>query len=141
MLVKITPNEFNPWKHLQNHELQAGKFGATATFIGTMRDYNVGDTVKSMFLEHYPDMTEKYLQQISDTALQRWDILDTLIIHRVGEILPGDNIVLVAVWAGHRGPAFDACRFLMEELKAKAPFWKRETLVNNEVRWVNANNA
>ena len=138
MLVKIIPNEFNPWKYLQKHELQAGKFGATATFIGTMRDYNVGDTVKSMFLEYYPNMTEKYLQQISDTALQRWDILDTLIIHRVGEILPGDNIVLVAVWAGHRAPAFDACRFLMEELKAKAPFWKRETLVDDKVRWVAA---
>ncbi len=136
MLVKIIPNEFNPWKHLQEHELQAGKFGATSTFIGTMRDYNVGDTVKAMFLEYYPNMTEKYLQQISNTALQRWDILDTMIIHRVGEILPGDNIVLVAVWAGHRAPAFDACRFLMEELKAKAPFWKQETLVDDEVRWV-----
>ncbi|MCK5877580.1 MAG: molybdenum cofactor biosynthesis protein MoaE [Candidatus Marithrix sp.] len=136
MLVKITPNEFNPWKYLQNHELQSGKFGATATFIGTMRDYNAGDTVKSMFLEYYPKMTEKYLQQISETALQRWDILDTLIIHRVGEILPGDDIVLVAVWAGHRTPAFAACRFLIEELKAKAPFWKRETLVDDDIRWV-----
>ncbi|MFK5969901.1 MAG: molybdenum cofactor biosynthesis protein MoaE [Candidatus Marithrix sp.] len=139
MLIKIIPNEFNPWKYLQEHELQAGKFGAAATFIGTMRDYNVGDTVKSMFLEHYPNMTEKYLQQISHIALQRWDILDTLIVHRVGEILPGDNIVLVAVWAGHRVPAFEACRFLMEELKAKAPFWKRETLVDDKIRWVDAN--
>jgi molybdopterin synthase catalytic subunit len=136
VIIEITPNEFNPWQYLQNQELQAGKYGAMTNFIGTMRDYNIGDVVKSMFLEHYPNMTEKYLQQISDTALQRWDILDTLIVHRVGEILPGDTIVLVATWAGHRAPAFDACRFLIEELKAKAPFWKQETLADNDVRWV-----
>ena len=144
MSIEITSKEFNPWNSLQAYEKNLvalhGKSGAVATFVGTMRDYNDGDSVQAMFLEHYPDMTEKYLQKISDTALKRWDILDTFIIHRVGEILPGETIVLVAVWAGHRAPAFEACRFLIEELKFKAPFWKRETLSNdNGVRWVEKN--
>jgi molybdopterin synthase catalytic subunit len=142
MTIEITPNQFNPWSSLQAYEknLQHGKSGAVATFVGTMRDYNDGDSIEAMFLEHYPGMTENYLQKISETALQRWDILDTFIIHRVGEIQPGETIVLVAVWAGHRAPAFEACRFLIEELKFKAPFWKRETLSNdNGERWVEKN--
>ncbi|KHD07406.1 molybdopterin converting factor [Candidatus Thiomargarita nelsonii] len=135
MKVEVTPNEFNPWTSLQVYEdsLVAGKCGAVATFVGTMRDE--GETVQGMFLEHYPGMTENYLLSISDTALQRWDILDTLIIHRVGNMLPGDTIVLVAAWAAHRAPAFEACRFLIEELKSKAPFWKRESLDEGE-RWL-----
>ena len=103
-----------------------------------MRDYNEGDTVQAMFLEHYPGMTEKYLLALSETALQRWNILEALIIHRVGDIQPGDTIVLVATWAGHRAPAFEACRFLIEELKSRAPFWKRETLLDGS-RWVKKN--
>ena len=144
MEIKITPNEFNPWSSLQDYEktlvAQHGKSGAVTTFVGTMRDYNEGDSVEAMFLEHYSGMTENYLQKISETALKRWDILDTLIIHRVGEIQPAETIVLVAAWAGHRTPAFDACRFLIEELKFKAPFWKRETLSNDSgERWVEKN--
>ena len=144
MEIKITPNEFNPWSSLQDYEkklvAQHGKSGAVATFVGTMRDYNEGDSVEAMFLEHYPGMTANYLKNISETALKRWDILDTFIIHRVGEIQPAETIVLVAAWAGHRTPAFEACRFLIEELKFKAPFWKRETLTNdNGERWVEKN--
>lgn len=143
MKVEIVTTEFNPWQSLQTYEntlsAQQGKWGAVATFIGSMRDYNEGDTVKAMFLEHYPGMTENYLQHLSETALQRWEILDTLIIHRVGEINPADTIVLVAVWAGHRAPAFDACRFLIEELKHRAPFWKKETLQDDNQRWVEKN--
>jgi molybdopterin synthase catalytic subunit len=139
MKVEITSEPFNAWEQLQAIEktltAQYGKYGAVATFVGTMRDYNEGDTVQAMFLEHYPGMTEKYLHSLSETALQRWDILETLIIHRVGDIQPGDTIVLVATWAGHRAPAFEACRFLIEELKSRAPFWKRETLVDGS-RWV-----
>ncbi|OAD22628.1 molybdopterin synthase, large subunit [Candidatus Thiomargarita nelsonii] len=97
-----------------------------------------GETVQSMFLEHYPGMTEKYLHSISETALQRWSLLDALIIHRVGEMQPGDTIVLVAAWAGHRAPAFEACRFLIEQLKSRAPFWKRESL-DEGIRWVEKN--
>ncbi|MEK8016033.1 MAG: molybdenum cofactor biosynthesis protein MoaE [Candidatus Parabeggiatoa sp.] len=140
MKVEITSNEFKPWEQLQAFETSLKdqhSIGAVATFVGTMRDNNEGDTVQSMFLEHYPGMTEKYLYSISETALQRWDILDTLIIHRVGQIQPGDKIVLVAAWAKHRAPAFEACRFLIDELKSRAPFWKKETL-SEGVRWVSS---
>jgi len=143
MKIEITTMPFNPWQSLQTYEnnlvSQQGKWGAVTTFIGSMRDYNEGDTVKTMFLEHYPGMTESYLQRLSETASQRWAILDSLIIHRVGEINPADTIVLVAVWAGHRAPAFDACRFLIEELKHHAPFWKKETLQDDQQRWVEKN--
>jgi molybdopterin synthase catalytic subunit len=138
MKVEVIDKPFNPWVYLQDYEstaLKHGKYGALANFVGTMRDYNQGDTVQKMYLEHYPGMTEKYLLKISQTAMQRWDILDTLIIHRVGEIQICDTIVLVAAWAGHRAPAFEACRFLIEELKHNAPFWKQETL-NDKMRWV-----
>lgn len=144
MIIEVTLNEFNPWERLQAYEqtqaVQHGKCGAVATFVGTMRDYNEGNTVQAMFLEYYPGMTEKYLKKISETALQRWNILDTLIIHRVGNIQPGDTIVLVATWASHRVPAFSAVRFLIEELKSKAPFWKKETLHSGET-WVKKNTA
>ncbi len=142
MKVEITSEPFNAWEQLQAVEktltAQYGKYGAVVNFVGTMRDYNEGDTVQAMFLEHYPGMTEKYLQTLSETALQRWNILETLIIHRVGDIQPGDTIVLVATWAGHRAPAFEACSFLIEELKSRAPFWKRETLLDGS-RWVKKN--
>lgn len=142
MKVVVTTEVFNPWTELQTHETtliaQRGQWGAVATFVGTMRDFNEGDTVHAMFLEHYPGMTEKYLDSLSQTALQRWDILDTLVIHRVGNITPSDTIVLVAAWASHRAAAFEACRFLIEELKTKAPFWKKEVLANGE-RWVEKN--
>jgi molybdopterin synthase catalytic subunit len=141
MKVEVTVKPFNPWQYLQEYEdivLKEGKYGAIANFVGTMRDYNQGDTVKKMYLEHYSGMTEKYLQKISETAMQRWNIVDTLIIHRVGEVQISDTIVLVAAWAGHRAPAFEACRFLIEELKHNAPFWKQETLTD-KVRWVQPN--
>jgi molybdopterin synthase catalytic subunit len=141
MKVEISTKQFNPWACLQEYEsttLEHGKYGASANFVGTMRDYNQGDTVQKMYLEHYPGMTEKYLLKISETAMQRCDILDTLIIHRVGEIQISDTIVLVAAWAGHRAPAFEACRFLIEELKHNAPFWKQETLTD-KMRWVQSN--
>ncbi len=142
MKVVVTPDEFNAWTELQAYETtltaQRGQWGAVSTFIGTMRNFNEGDAVNAMFLEHYPGMTEKYLQALSQTALQRWEILDTLVIHRVGHIQPSDTIVLVAAWASHRASAFEACRFLIEELKTKAPFWKKEILIEGE-RWVEKN--
>lgn len=144
MKIKIVSAAFNPWEQLQTYEqtltIPRSKWGAVANFVGTMRDYNVGDTVKSMWLEYYPGMTEKYLQTISENALAQWDILDTLIIHRVGQVQPGDTLVLVAVWAGHRAPALEACRFLIEELKSRAPFWKKETLEQGS-RWVENHTA
>jgi molybdopterin synthase catalytic subunit len=91
-----------------------------------------------MVLEHYPGMTESYLEKISREAGRRWALMDSLIVHRVGELLPGEPIVLVAVWSAHRKAAFEASRYLMEELKSKAPFWKKEQLEQGN-RWVERN--
>jgi molybdopterin synthase catalytic subunit len=115
-----------------------GRYGATAIFIGTMRDYNEAEPISRMTLEHYPGMTERHLQRIVETASREWPLLDALVIHRVGELRPNDPIVLVAVWSAHRAAAFAACRFVMEELKSKAPFWKREDTAAGS-RWVEHN--
>lgn len=141
MLIEIKDSPFEPYQCLLDYQATAGfsgKFGATAVFVGTMREFNQGDDVDTMLLEHYPGMTEKYLQKISEEAASKWDILDSLILHRVGEMHPNDPIVLVAVWSVHRAEAFDASRYLMEELKSRAPFWKKETLDKSE-RWVEKN--
>ncbi|MDH5179329.1 MAG: molybdenum cofactor biosynthesis protein MoaE [Gammaproteobacteria bacterium] len=141
MHVELRDRPFEPYAELQAYEtanIPAGKFGATGVFVGTMRDFNEGDAVQTMWLEHYPGMTEKYLQTISIQAAQDRPLLDSLIIHRIGHIEPADPIVLVAVWSAHRSAAFDAVRFLMEELKSKAPFWKKETLTGGD-RWVEKN--
>lgn len=141
MLIEIKDAPFEPYQRLLDYQSEvdfAGKYGATAVFVGSMREFNQGDDVKGMLLEHYPGMTEKYLQKISEEAAKKWDILDSLIVHRVGEMLPNDPIVLVAVWSAHRAEAFDASRYLMEELKSRAPFWKKESLAE-DTRWVDKN--
>ncbi|MFN3919812.1 MAG: molybdenum cofactor biosynthesis protein MoaE [Methylohalobius sp.] len=140
MLVKLVDHSFDPWAELcayQEH-LAPGRYGAAASFVGTMRNFNQGERVEAMFLEHYPGMTERELERIVAEAGSRWDFLDALVIHRVGEVRPGDPIVLVAVWSVHRGPAFDACRFVLEALKTRAPFWKQERLPGG-ARWVEKN--
>lgn len=141
MKVGIRSEPFDPWQAIGDHQQamgRAGEYGASAVFVGTMRDFNEGDTVKGMTLEHYPGMTEQYLEKISREAIDRWDLLDTLVIHRVGDLQPNDPIVLVAAWSAHRGAAFEACRFLIEALKSRAPFWKKETLPEGS-RWVEHN--
>ena len=119
MTVLISDNAFDPWSYLAEYQCeragQAGQTGATAVFVGSMRDFNEGEAVSGMFLEHYPGMTESYLEKISREAVQRWDLNDSLIVHRVGELSPGEAIVLVAVWSVHRKAAFEASRWLMEE--------------------------
>ncbi len=115
-----------------------GQYGATAIFIGTMRDHNEGESVRGMTLEHYPGMTERHLQRIVEAAAREWPLLDTLVLHRVGTLRPNDPIVLVAVWSAHRAAAFAACQSIMEELKSKAPFWKREDAADGP-RWVEHN--
>jgi molybdopterin synthase catalytic subunit len=143
MTIKICSSLFEPYRELQAYEndstLNAGTVGATSIFIGTMRDFNEGSNVIGMTLEHYPGMTEKQLANIVIDAQKQWQLIDTLIIHRVGDILPNDAIVLVAVWSSHRGDAFDASRFIMEALKSKAPFWKKERLNQSNERWVTHN--
>ncbi len=144
MTIRIENTAFDPWMEVSQHHSKRLQrkhdCGATSVFVGTMRDFNQNSTVKTMFLEHYPGMTENQLAQIVKQAEQRWSVLDTLVIHRVGNISPADAIVLVAIWASHRGDAFDASRFIMEQLKSNAPFWKKETLeTSKNGRWVTGN--
>ena len=139
MTIKIVETVFDPFFEIQDFQMQLalnGKFGATSIFIGTMRDFNEGDEVQAMTLEHYEGMTQKQLEKMIATAKQKWTILDALIVHRIGDILPSEPIMLISIWAAHRADAFDACRYIMEELKSSAPFWKRETLISNQTRWV-----
>jgi molybdopterin synthase catalytic subunit len=139
-VLKITNNPLFPWKKLQEFESNFLKnekgVGASACFVGTMRDFNEGDDVIAMTLEHYPAMTQRQLQHIIDQSYKQWPLLHTMLIHRVGKIFPSEPIVVVAAWSAHREAAFDACRFLMEELKTSAPFWKKEQLLNGDERWV-----
>lgn len=109
--------------------------GGIAMFVGTVRDVNVEQGVSAMTLEHYPGMTEKALAEIEAEALRRWPLDKTLVIHRYGRMLPGEDIVLVICCSAHREAAFDACRFLMDWLKTKAPFWKLEE-GDNGASWV-----
>ena len=114
-----------------------GNVGAMVSFVGLVRDMNDGDTINTLTLEHYPEMTEKALAAIENEAKLRWDIIESLIIHRVGTLKPLDQIVLVAVTSAHRGEAFKACEFIMDYLKTSAPFWKKE-VTNHSERWVEA---
>jgi molybdopterin synthase catalytic subunit len=114
--------------------------GAVASFIGTVRDRNGGGgagDISAMELEHYPGMTERSIEQMIDAALARFDIRAARVVHRVGLLQPGDQVVLVAVSSAHRGQAFQACEFLMDYLKTQAPFWKKETTPDG-ARWVDA---
>ena len=117
--------------------LRAGNpaVGAIASFVGVVRDLNDGASVDTMTLEHYPGMTEKALQTIVADAEKRWDLIDVSVVHRVGELRPTDPIVLVAVASAHRGDAFQACEFIMDYLKTRAPFWKKEE-DSQGTRWV-----
>ena len=111
--------------------------GAVASFVGLVRDRNAGASVSAMTLEHYPGMTEKAIAGIVDEAKGRWEIIDCCVIHRVGELGLTDQIVLVAVASGHRGDAFAACEFIMDYLKTRAPFWKKEATADG-AQWVDA---
>jgi molybdopterin synthase catalytic subunit len=113
------------------------KVGAVACFVGTVRDLNEGQSVQAMELEHYPGMTEKALEAIAEQARERWPGSDVLIVHRVGKLLPLDQIVLVATTAVHRAEAFESCAFVMDYLKTQAPFWKKERTEHGE-KWVDA---
>ncbi len=145
MKVEIFDKSYDPWQEAQRYQkdyLEEGKFGAMALFIGTMRDLNEGDGVASMTLEHYPEMTQKHLEKIAKDAMDKFDVLDVMLMHRVGQVFPSDPIVCVAVWSVHRAAAYDANRFVIEDLKAKAPFWKKEILEGeqeNSMRWVEKN--
>ena len=135
--VRIQEADFDLTTEIKALRTDDPRVGAVVNFVGTVRDMNDDTQVKCMTLEHYPGMTEKALQEILDQAKARWDIYQTLVIHRVGSLLPEDQIVLVAVTSAHRGEAFAACEFIMDYLKTAAPFWKKEDTPQG-ARWVDA---
>ncbi|MFZ3322800.1 MAG: molybdopterin synthase catalytic subunit MoaE [Usitatibacter sp.] len=138
--VRIQEADFDTGRELEAMTRGRRDVGALASFTGLVRDANDGSAVNSMTLEHYPGMTQKALADICAQAHARWDLVDTLVIHRVGALRPGDRIVLVGVTSGHRGEAFAACEFIMDYLKTRAPFWKREETPEGS-RWVEARAA
>jgi molybdopterin synthase catalytic subunit len=141
MTVRIQKEDFDLGQELISMRLAGQEkkesIGAIVSFVGQVRDMNDGDAISTLTLEHYPEMTEKALQAIELEAKMRWNIIDSLIIHRVGTLKPQDQIVLVAVTSAHRGEAFSACEFIMDYLKTSAPFWKKEA-TNQGERWVEA---
>jgi len=137
MPVRVQTEDFDVGVEITR--LRAGRpgVGAVAAFVGTVRDLTDGEGVTTMTLEHYPGMTERALEAIVDRARARWDLDDLVVVHRVGELRPLDQIVLVAVTSAHRGDAFAACAFVMDWLKTQAPFWKKEAGPRG-ARWVDA---
>ncbi len=136
-MIRIQEVDFDLSAEIANLRKGDRQVGAVVSFLGTVRDMNVGSEVHSMTLEYYPGMTEKALEAIVAQAKARWDIRNTLIIHRVGPLKPEDQIVLVAVTSAHRAEAFAACEFMMDYLKTAAPFWKKEETADGG-RWVDA---
>ncbi len=135
--VSIQTQDFDVGAEIAALRAQDKRVGAVCTFIGTVRDRNDGQSVSTMELEHYPGMTEKSIEDMIDAAFQRFDIYAARVIHRVGPLLPLDQIVLVVVTSAHRGESFQACEFLMDYLKTQAPFWKKEQTPEG-ARWVDA---
>ena len=137
MPVRVQREDFDVGVELARLREGNPAVGAVASFVGTVRDVNDDAAVRTLTLEHYPGMTEKALEAIEAEARERFDVIELLVIHRIGELQPTDQIVLVAVTSAHRGEAFDACRFVMDYLKTRAPFWKKEATPAG-VRWVEA---
>ncbi|NBQ85564.1 MAG: molybdenum cofactor biosynthesis protein MoaE [Methylophilaceae bacterium] len=137
MSVRVQTQDFDAGLEINALRSSNPNIGAVAAFIGQVRDLNDGDQISGLELEHYPEMTEKSLQAIVDQAKKRWDIIDAVIVHRVGKLKPLDQIVLVLVAASHRKEAFAACEFVMDYLKTEAPFWKKEQTPAG-ARWVEA---
>ncbi|MEO7743447.1 MAG: molybdopterin synthase catalytic subunit MoaE [Usitatibacter sp.] len=135
--VRVQPEDFDVGRELEALTRHRTDVGGLASFVGLVRDSNDGYAVKGMTLEHYPGMTERALEDICVQASARWDLIDMVVIHRVGPLVPGDRIVMVGVASGHRGDAFAACEFIMDYLKTRAPFWKKESTPSGE-RWVEA---
>jgi molybdopterin synthase catalytic subunit len=135
--IRVQPEPFDIAAEQEGLWRGRPQLGALVSFIGLMRDMNEGERVNRMTLEHYPGMTERALTAIAEEAAGRWEVRGIRILHRVGELAPQDPIVLVAVTAAHRGEAFRACEFLIDYLKTRAPFWKKEITDDGE-RWVDA---
>jgi molybdopterin synthase catalytic subunit len=137
MVVRIQTEDFDAGREIAALRQGNRSIGAIASFIGVVRDVNDGNMVAGMTLEHYPGMTEKSIAEIIGQAKSRWSMFDALVIHRVGRLKPLDQIVLVVVTGAHRGDAFAACEFIMDYLKTRAPFWKKEQTPDG-AHWVEA---
>jgi molybdopterin synthase catalytic subunit len=138
--VRIQNDDFDTGAEIALLRRNNPEIGAIACFIGLVRDVNAGDRVSELTLEHYPGMTQKALEKIVEEAKSRWDIVEVLLIHRVGVLHPTDQIVLVVVAGAHRGEAFAACEFVMDYLKTQAPLWKKERTPQGS-RWVEARSS
>lgn len=136
-MIRIQKEDFDAGAEMAKLTEGNPKIGGLAVFVGLVRDVAEGEAVRAMTLEHYPGMTEKKLAEIESEARRRWPLEATLVIHRYGELKPGDRIVLVAAASAHRDAAFEACRFLIDWLKTKAPFWKLEDKESG-TKWVEA---
>lgn len=136
--VRVCENDFSV--DVENRLLRehSNGIGAIANFVGVVRDNAAENTLQSMELEHYPGMTERSIHDVVQRACQRWSLLAVSVIHRIGRLSPGDQIVFVGVASAHRQSAFDGCGFIMDYLKTEAPFWKKETLASGESSWVSA---
>ncbi len=139
--VAIQAGDFNLAEEIAALRAGDGGVGAVCAFVGTVRERNDGSDLRMMELEHYPGMTEKSIEAMIDEAHRRFDIRAARVIHRVGLLAPQDQIVMVAVTSAHRGQSFEACEFLMDYLKTRAPFWKKETAADGQQRWVDAREA
>ena len=137
MTVRVQETDFDVGAEIAALRRGNPRVGAVAAFVGVVRDLNEGDAVAQLTLEHYPGMTERSIEAIVEEARGRWEVLDALVVHRIGTLEPTDQIVLVIVTSGHRGDAFAACEFIMDYLKTRAPFWKKERTPDGE-RWVEA---
>lgn len=137
-MIRIQTEDFDIGAEVRR--LTAGRtdLGAIVTFTGTVRDTAKGQPITAMALEHYPGMTERELERIEQEALVRWPLAASLVIHRIGSLKAGDNIVLVVTASAHRHAAFEAAEFLMDYLKTSAPFWKSETAAGGKAHWVDA---
>ena len=138
-MIKVQKNDFNLSKEINVLTSQNNNIGGIASFVGIVRG-GKNNTLKSMTLEHYPGMTEKMLEKIESEAQNRWKLKDSLIIHRYGKLLPGEQIVLVATASEHRNNAIESCEFLIDWLKTKAPFWKLEETMSGK-KWVSEKNS
>src|SRR5262245_11803521 len=137
MTVRIQTEDFDVSAEIATLRRGNPRIGAVASFVGVVRDVNEGNAVAEMTLEHYPGMTEKSIEEIIGQAGGRWKIYDALVVHRIGRLAPLDQIVLVVVTSAHRGDAFAACEFIMDYLKTRAPFWKKEQ-GGSGAKWVEA---
>lgn len=136
-VVRVQAAPFDPGAEIERLYAWNPGVGAIACFVGVARDLNDGAEITGLTLEHYPQMTEKAIGEIIEYARERWEILDATVIHRIGSLRPTDPIVLVVVASAHRRDAFEACAFIMDYLKTRAPFWKKERTLAGE-RWVEA---